>query len=227
MKDIAVRYLNTGRRVVDFTEQRATAFPAHSRGSELFTVIRTAVATMETEGAKQEAAERDRKEATDRKEAARAGLLGRLRQMNRTARGMKKLVPGISSQFAMPRTYGDQAVLNTARVFREAASTMTAEFTARGLPDDFLTALDASIQSMEEAIDAQDEALGQQTAATAAVAAAQRQLIDALGEFSPIVRNQFQDDPATLAAWKSASRVERAPHKPKTKTKTQTPQPTA
>ncbi len=227
MKDITVRHLNTGRRVIEFVHSRAMSFIIRSRGDVLFTAIKTAVATMETEGAKQEAAERARKEATDRKEAARDALLELLRQINRTARGMKKLVPGISSQFAMPRSHGDQIILNTARAFRAAATPVAAEFTGRGLPDDFLTALDASINLMDEAIDAQDEALGQQTTATAAVNAAQQQLIDALTEFSTIIRNQFRDDPATLAAWRSASRVERAPQKAKPQTKPQTPQPTA
>lgn len=224
MKDITVRKLNAGRRSVDFAEAHGAAFTGRSRAGELVVIIRTAVATMETEGAKQEAAERDRKEATDEKEAAGDALVERMRGYNRIARGMKKLMPGIASQFAMPRSNSDQAILNTAHAMHAAASANPEAFTARGMPADSQTAFEAAINRFTNAIDAQDAALRRQTNATAALNAAEKQLTDALSEFSPIVVTHFQNDPAVLAEWKSASRVERAPRRAK-QTRTTTPKP--
>lgn len=218
MDDVAIRHLNMGRRVTDFTGTHAPSFPAGSRGGQLIPRINAAVELMETQGAKQETAERDGQEATDQKAAWRAALLELMRAINRTARGMRKLFPGIASQFAMPRTYGDQVIINTARAYITSATPIAAEFTGRGLPADFLTALETAINNFESTIAAQDEARNAQTAATAAISDAQRQLIDAVSEFSPIVRNTFRNDPAALAAWESASHVERAPKRAAKKT---------
>jgi hypothetical protein len=211
MEDSAIRYLDMGRRVTDFTGAYTASFPAGSHASGLIAAIVAAVEMMETQGAKQENAERNGKDATDRKDAARATLLELMRAINRTARGMKKVFPDIGNQFAMPRTYGDQVIINTARSFVTSATPIAAEFTGRGLPADFLSAFDTAINNFENAIDTQDTALGEQTAATAAINDAQRQLIDAVSEFNPIVLNTFSKDPSALAAWRSASHVERAP----------------
>ncbi|HEX8494282.1 MAG TPA: hypothetical protein VF658_15645 [Pyrinomonadaceae bacterium] len=226
MKDITVRKLNAGRRSLDFVEAHGAPFPARSRGSELIATMRTAVTTMETEGARQEAAERDRKEATDEKDAASAALLEQLRGYNRIARGMKKLTPGIANLFAMPRNNSDQALLNAARAIYAAASANPEPFTERGMPADFLTSLEAAINRFTRAIAAQDEALRRQTSATAALNTAEKQLTDAMSEFSPIVVTQFQNDPAVLAEWRSASRVERAPRRTKQPTPTEPKPPT-
>lgn len=215
MKDVAIRRLDMGRRVVDFTDTHAASFPAGSRAAGLIDTINTSVSDLETAGAKQEAAARAGQEATDQRDAAVAALLDQMRAINRTARGMDKLHPGLASLFRMPRSSGDQALLNTARAFLKEATPIAAEFTGRGLPANFLTAFEAAINAVTTAIDAQDAALGEQTSSTAAIAAAQKQLTDAVGELSPIVRNIFSNDPATLAAWESASHVERAPKKAK------------
>ena len=215
MQDTTLRYLNMGRRVTDFNETYATSFPAGSRGSQLITVINTAVETLERQGARQDAADLDGQQATDEKNAALAALVNLLRPINQTARGMEKLFPGIGGRFRMPRG-SDQNFINRARAYIEEATPLAAEFTSRGLPADFTETLDAAVTRVESAIDRQNAALGAQTTASAAVKAAQQQLVDAVREFSPIVRNTLRDDPAALAAWESASHVERAPRRAKT-----------
>jgi hypothetical protein len=216
MKDINIRYLDMGRRARDFTAAHGAAFPAGSRAGELVAALNAAVTAIETAGAKQDAAEVAGKQATEQKDVAREVLLDRMRPINRTARGMDKIFPGIGEQFAMPRTYGDQAIINRAQAYITAGTPMAAEFTKRGLDANFLTELAAAIPPMMNAIEQQNNARSEQTAATAAVTKAQTQLKDAVRELSPIVRNTFHDDAATLAAWDSASHVEKAPKKKKT-----------
>lgn len=212
MNDTTLRHLNMGRRVVVFTETHAASFPAGSRGSQLITILEAVTTALETQGAKQDAADLDGQRATEEKNAALDALLDLMRPINQTARGMEKLFPGIGGRFKMPRG-SDQNFINRARAFIAEATPMAAEFTSRGLPANFLTTLDAAITQVENAVDAQNAALGQQTTATAAVKAAQQQLTEAVREFSPIVRNILREDPAVLAAWESASHVERAPKK--------------
>lgn len=216
MNDTTLRYLDMGRRVTDFTGTHASSFAAGSRGSQLMTAITAAVTALETHGAKQDAADLDRQQATEEKKAALAALLDLMRPINQTARGMEKLFPGIGGRFRMPRG-SDQNFINRARAFIEEATPMSAEFTHRGLPTDFLTTLETATAAVESAIDRQNAAFGAQTSATAAVKTAQQQLVDAVREFAPIVRNTLRDDPAALAAWESASHVQRAPKRAKKK----------
>ena len=212
MEDFILRHLEMGRRATDFIITYAAAFPAASRASALIAIINAAVKTLETAGNKQDAADLDGQQATDEKQAALAVLVGLMRPINQTARGMEKLYPGISSRFKMPRGSA-QNFINRARAYIAEGTPMAAEFTSRGFPANFLTTLEAAVVAVESAIDRQNQARNAQTAATASLVAAQQQLVDAVHEFNPIVRNVFSADPAALAAWESASHVERAPKK--------------
>lgn len=214
MKDITRNHLDRGRRVADFNAAHAASFPAGSRASVLTTEIGAAVTALETLGAKQDAAELDRQQATDQKDAVRLILLSLLRAISGTARGMERLFPGITARFRMPRG-SDQNLLDRARAFIVEATPMAADFTGRGLPVNFLTALEAAAVALEAAITSQNQALAAQTNATAALLVTQKQLSAAVSEFSPIVRNIFAGDPATLAEWESASHVKSAPKKAK------------
>lgn len=215
MQDRTVRYLNMGRRVNDFTDAQTPPFPANSRAAVLTGIIKAAVTTLETEGAKQEAAHRAGMEATARKKAAFAALLLLMSAINRIARGMNKLHPGIAALFRMPRGRADQTVLNTAYAYITEATPIIAEFTGRGLSTDFLNTFEVAINECLSTIAAQDAARNAYAKSTAAVKAAERQLIDAVGELSPIIYNTLRDDPAALATWRSASHVERAPKRAK------------
>jgi hypothetical protein len=225
MKDINIRHLDMGRRVRDFVDANAGEFPVGSRAAELIVAIKTAVTKMETAGAKQDAARVAGKQATDQKDALRSSILGGMRPINRTARGMEKLFPGIGAQFAMPRGGGDQPVLNRVQAFIAGGEEFAAEFAKRGVAAAAFTELGAGMTAMTDAIQAQNVALAAETQATAEVNAGQAQLKDAVRELSPIVMNTFAKDAGKLAAWKSASHVERAPKKKKTPTPPPPPPP--
>lgn len=214
MKDVTLRHLDMGRRVTDFTDTHTASIPAGSRAAALVVTITEAVTELEIQGAKQDAAELDGRQATDQKDAALLNLANLMRPINRTARGMEKLRPGITARFRTPRG-SNQNYLNRARAYIEEATPMAADFTGRGLPADFLTTLEVAAVTLEETITRQNAALTAKTAATAALAAAQRKLTDAVREFSPIVINIFANDPAVLASWESARHVQRAPKKTK------------
>ena len=138
-----------------------------------------------------------------------------MRAINSTARSIDNLFPGMKDQFKMVRGNSDQATLNRARAFISEATPIPDRFTDRGLPAAFLTDLQDAIDAVEEADNHQSAALAAQTAATAGVAAALKQLRAAINEFEAIARNTYRNDPPTLAALKSASRVESAPKKAK------------
>ena len=214
MKGIEIRQLDSGQRVREFARARPADFPAGSRAAVVRAALEAAITQTEQQAAKQDAANLDRQEATEQEQAAMNTLLGQMRALNSTARSINPLFPGLADQFKMTRG-GDQAILTRARAHIAAATPIAAEFTSRNLPASFLTDMQAAIEAVEEADNRQSAALAAQTAATAGVALALRQLRAALHELDAIVRNKYGNDPGTLAAWASASRVERAPKKAK------------
>jgi hypothetical protein len=199
--------------VREFAIAHSADFPAASRGAVVIAALQTAITETEKQAAAQDAANLDRQEATEEKQAAINTLLTLMRAVNSTARSMDSLFPGMADQFKMVRSNGDQATLNRARAYITEATPIQARFTDRGLPATFLADLQTAIDAVEEADNRQSAALAAQTAATAGVTAALKELRAAMREFGSIARNTYRNDPATLAAFKSASRVERAPKK--------------
>ena len=78
---------------------------------------------------------------------------------------------------------------------------------------DFVDDLKARILAVEQAADGQAEAWGLRVEATANLAEAARQGFEAVRELDAIVRNIYRDNEAELAAWESASHVDRAPRR--------------
>lgn len=223
MKDSESRQMDRSQRVHEFALAQAASFPAGSRAAELIAAHDAASVLAEKQAGKQAAAHLDWQESTEQKNAAINSLLEEMRAINRTARSINKQFPGIADQFKMPRS-SDQNVLNYARAFIEAATPIAAEFTSRGLPASFLTDLPAAIDAVEAAESHQSIALANKTNATASLVAALKQEKNIVHELNAIVRNIFRKDPGTLAAWESASRIERAPKRAK-KAKPSSPPP--
>ncbi len=212
MQASEIRQLDRDQRARVFTVNIAAALPAGSRGAELAAALDAAITEAETQAAKQDAAALDKQESTEQKRAAINTLKEQMRAMNRTARSIDEQQPGIADQFKMPAD-SDQAVLNRARAFIIAATPIPNEFTSRGLPATFLTDMQATIDSVDAAEDRQAAALAAQTAATNALSTALKQLRNIVRELDSIIRNHFRNDPATLAAWESASHIESGPQK--------------
>jgi hypothetical protein len=223
MQDSEGRQLDRSQRVQEFGGAQAAAFPAGSHAAAVLAAHKAAATEAELQAAKQAAASRGYQASTEQKNVAIKSLVELMRAINQTARSINKQFPGIADQFRMP-TYSDQAILNRARAFIAEATPISAEFTKRGLPESFLEDVQAAIDAVEAAEARQSNALANQITATAALRLALKQEQDIMSELNAIVRNHFRNDLGTLAAWESASRVERAPkRKPK---KASTAQPT-
>lgn len=222
MNDSQVREFEMGQRVRAWADARPADFPVGSHRAELIAALKLILTEVEEHAAKQDAAALDQQEATEEKRAAIISLLQQLKAINQTARSINKQFPGIADQFKMPRD-SEQDILNRARAFISAASAIAAEFIKRDLPATFLADLQAAIDAVEAAATHKSNALANQTAATAGLRAALKQLRTIVHELDASMRNLYRQDPAALAAWQSASHVERAPKKATKKATPQTP----
>ncbi len=209
MKDAEVRRLEMFIRVQEFHSAHAAQFPASSFAGQQFAVIDSVVSALETHSSAQSSGRSKVRESSSSKAATRDELLRDLQAISRTARAMALTTPGLDNKFRVPYEAGNQVLLATARAFAADAEPLKEEFIKRGMPEDFLEDLQADIAELERAIADKAQGAEAHASATAAIDAEVERGMNAVRELDPIIRNMFADDPATLAAWMTASHVER------------------
>lgn len=214
MKDTVRNRYEMFLRVREYGAGHAAEFPPTSLAGELLARLNSVIEEMDTHTAAQASGQSGSMESSASKAAARDELRRDLEAISRTARAMARTTPGIEDKFRAPRSISDQALLVLARAFAADALSLKTEFTRRGLPDDFLDDLASDIEEFERAIDQKIQKREAQVAATAAIDDALERGVDAVRELDAIMRNKLADDPASLAAWRSASHTQRAPRPP-------------
>lgn len=211
MNALERNYYNTFVRVRDFGAENAADFPLNSAGAANFAAVGAAVEALAESGAAQASGEG--RQMTKRKELAADELREDLRAINRTARALAVDDEDIAELFRMPYGGSEQNLLTAARAFLTNASPHKSRFIEFGLPADFLEDLQTDITDFEQAASDKGTAVGGQVAATASIGNAVKNGLEALRRLRAIVPNIYRNDSAKLAAWTSASRVEKTAKK--------------
>ena len=223
MKDTEIRKLEMLRRVRDFGAAHAASFPAASLAAQKFAAVGAVVAEVEAHGATQSTGKGAAQAGASAKRAARADLREKMAAIRDTALALEEVTPGVSANFRIPRTNGDQALISAARAFVAAATPLKTEFLQREMPATFLEDLTAAIARFESALNEKNASTGKRITATAAIGGSLERGLKLVRDLDPMVNNKFRGDAATLAAWASASHVTRPPKKAASQT---TPAPT-
>jgi hypothetical protein len=223
MKDTERRRLDMFIRVRQFGQEHAAQLPPTSFAGEQLNILNTAINALETHTQAQSSGKSTVRQSTSSKAAARDEVMRDLEAISRTARAMGMTMPGLGDKFRIPHKQSDQAVLAVARAAAADARDLKPEFIRRGMPADFLEDLFEDIDEMEAVIGRKAQGKGSHVAATAAIDTEIERGMDAVRELDAVVRNTFSSDIAALAAWESASHVERPPRRT---TSTTTPSPT-
>lgn len=213
MQKSETRVLDMLRSVRLHGQPRAAAFPVNSRGGELYVSINTCISNIEMHSGKQAECERSFREASKQKDGAEDSLRELMVSVNRTARSMSRTMPGMEEKFRLPPNRDGVMWLAAARAFAAAAEPLADEFLRRNTAPDFIDDLKARILAVVEADDIQQKAESARIEATANLAAAIQQGRADVRELDAIVRNTYAGNEAELAAWESASHVERAPRR--------------
>ncbi|HEX8072452.1 MAG TPA: hypothetical protein VF546_21070 [Pyrinomonadaceae bacterium] len=213
MEDSQTRTQEMLTRAENFClKEHAADFAAGTLAGELAQEVRACVAGVNEQAGAQAAARRLAQASTDRKDAARDALRASLERLYDTAGGMEATRPGVRAQFRLPARK-DDALAAAARAALANAAPLKDEFFKRELPPDFFTKMEAQLEEFERARAEQDTHADMQVAATARIRDLLARGVNAVRQLEPIVRNKYRADPAALAAWRSASRVERAPQR--------------
>jgi len=203
------------QRVNQFGLDNAADFPAASIGASQFAVVTARLGDADTKGAAQQAGFGDAAGKFDVKDTIRENLREDMSDIARTARSMDYQFDGMSSQFRLPRNATDQTLLAAARAFYTASEEHETDFIAFGLQPGFRDDLNTTADAFEASFGATATAIDAHVAATAEIAEAIRLGVQAVRVLDAVVRNKYAANTGKLAAWTSASHIEKDPKKPK------------
>ncbi|HEX8369077.1 MAG TPA: hypothetical protein VF604_11100 [Pyrinomonadaceae bacterium] len=198
-------------RIVQFGTESAADFPAGSIGKTQFDEIAAVVGLLDELAANKAVSVSEVRYTFVGKGSARENLRDELSDIVETARTMVYQFPGIDAKFRMPRNNNDQQMLAAARAFKIEAAPLNADFIAYGLPATFLVELQSAIDAFEASLAPTGAAIDAQVAATAEIDSAIRRAMIARRILLGVVKNKYRNNVGKLAAWLSASHIEKAP----------------
>ncbi len=213
MNDSERRRIEMFIRVRQFAADNAADFPAGSVGATQFAVISDVLDETEQFAGKQAASSGDARQLFVNKDTARENLREDLYQISQTARSMEYQFDGIDAKFRMPVNRSDQNLLALARAFYEDSAQYDTDFQAYGLDKNFRADLQTAIDAFENSMNPTGTAIDNQVAATAEIDEAIRRGMIARRILEGIVQNKYRSNVGKLAAWLSASHIEKVPVK--------------
>jgi len=212
MNDSGRRYYERLFRVKQFGIDNAADFTGIATAQ--FALVATIVDEVEAESAAQQAGFGEASQQFEIKDTIREQLRDEMSVISRTSKSMEYAIDGISNKFRFQRNLNDADLLAKARAFIVEAGPYKSEFEAYGLAPDFIANLTALADAFEASFGATASATAEHVAATAETSSKLRQGNVAVRTLDGIVKNRYANDPGKLAAWLSASHVEKAPSTP-------------
>lgn len=148
---------------------------------------------------------------TTAKSVQRDGLLAELRKFNRSAAAIATAQekPEIMGSFRIPHGTNDQVMVARAGAFADAAEELKTEFLKLRHPANFITALRKRAADFEAAAGEQQGGLQDRAGATATIDDLIDQGLKILKRLDAIMHNLYEGNPQKLAAWLTASNIER------------------
>lgn len=157
----------------------------------------------------QVAASGDASQAYDHKGIEREDLRAHMQPIAFTARRMDAIIPGIGDKYKMPAKRSDQEMIATAKAWVLGLPDVEDDFVSFGMPATFIADLSAAATAFENTIAPTSDAVDDRVEATADIGESDRKGMAALRICDAVIRNIYANNPGKLAAWLSASHVER------------------
>jgi hypothetical protein len=158
----------------------------------------------------------------DRRRIA-AELREHVRGLAKVARSLDPVAfPGVAQEVRGPRSSSYQALLAAARAILQRVTPIKAAFVDRGVPATFDETMNDLIDTLEEATQRKSSGLSEQSGGTAGLADAARRGVALVNELDAIMTHLLRNSPSLMAAWNTASRIQRDPQSSTTTTTTPT-----
>lgn len=197
--------------LADFTHQPPT--PVDAKFASARTRLATAIKDLGGKQAIQ--AGGDYAEETEKQRQLIDELHDELGDVREAAEAIAKEIADSSliKRFRMPRSNGLTAITAKARAFAKAIRELSLndELAAHGHPADTATALETLATALDGQEGEQGTALGERVGATASIPVTIRAGLADVKTLDVIIGRIYKTDPATLAAWDTASHIQRTP----------------
>ncbi|MGB7922088.1 MAG: hypothetical protein WCF57_02465 [Pyrinomonadaceae bacterium] len=203
-------------RCGDFGATLAVPFPATSKGGTALAGILACVAELASKDASLVSNISSARQGTSIRQDTRAALRAQVNQISTTGDAIGLDHPEVKGKFPrLKSSANDQMLLSVARSFATDAEPIKALFIEYDMPADFIERLNAGVNAFEQSIDQQNAGAGASRSSRVAIEEILDRGEQELERFDTAVRNKYDGDAATLAAWESANRLERGPRKSK------------
>lgn len=169
------------------------------------------VTEIEAEAAAQQAGFGEAAQQFEVKDTARENLRDQMSAVSRTAKSMEYQFDGISDKFHFRRNSSDAQLLAKGRAFHSESAPYEADFIDYDMPSDFRDVLNAACDAFEASFSTTASATAEHVAATAGTSAKIRKGMIIVRTIDGPLKNKYANNPGKLAAWISASHVEKAP----------------
>jgi hypothetical protein len=211
-------------RAADFATSLADPLPKGSKGETALANLSTHIDELEDRDASLVTNVTSARQGTRSRQDARAALREQLDAIFETSVTIALDHPEHKAKFRRPpENANDQTLVSIARSYAAEAAPLQALFVEYNMPADFIDRLNASVDAFERSVHQQNTGTGESRSSRASIEAVLASGEQELERIETAITNKYRSDKATLAAWESVSRLERAPRK-KSKETPQTPQ---
>ncbi len=176
----------------------------------LFVDLAALVNDAESKAAAQQSGLGEAAQQFEVKDTCRENLRDEMSAISRTSKSMEYAFDGISNKFFFRRNLADADLLAKARAWVNELAPYKTDFINYGMPGTFIADLTAAADAFEASFSSTASARAEHVAATADISAKIRQGMIIVRTLDGIVKNIYANNPGKLAAWVSASHVEKS-----------------
>ena len=214
MNDIGRRSFDRASQVSAFMSANAADFSAGSRAAQWAAQLKEELAKVAALDVAKASGTGERRQATTGRRELRESLRAQLAAFSDTAEAVGLDHPEARGKFPRARAdNSDRTLVAVARSFVAAATPLKALFVEYEMATDFIDRMRADADALDAQMTRQTEGTGSSISTNAAIAEGLGRLDEFVERLAVAVRNKYRNDPAKLAAWESAHRLERAPRR--------------
>ncbi len=201
-------------RANDFLQENKADFDKNTFANAQFEMLKTKIAETGDLREQQILNDGGARQNYEIAEEANADLREAMRDIADFAATMADEIEGVEEKFRIPRSGGKRGRIDRARAFAADAAAHKAMFIERGLEPDFIENLTAKADALEQALSNAASKTAERVGSTESKMQTHKESNKIITTLDPIIRKLYRNNPTKLAAWQSASHVQRDP-KPK------------
>ena len=205
-----------GLRVDVFMNASAEDFPDGSKAAIAHTRLKEELAALDALDVARAAGVGKRQQGTAGRRATRKRLRELVNAVSATAETIALDRQDFKGLFSLKELDGsDDTLIATARAFADRAAAFVPLFVEYNLKQTFVQDLRSDADALANFKTLQEEGVGERSGSNTSADEAVRRLTEQVERLDTFVRNKYHDNPAKLAAWERARRLEKAPQRSK------------